>query len=670
MNTRTVIGTTLLAMLAGTAMAQPTVDGVYDAGSETMYSDLIWVNANPTAFGDNQAGDQLGGEVGNPESVTTGAEIRIPLSALGNPSSFRIAGWINSGDRTFLSNQILHDGSLPIDTGNIGGLPDFDTDVRFPSNDYVTVSSIASGAIIVDGALDDNYGAAHFIQTNYSGFGDNGDATDQGGGGSEIDGLYVAIDGSDLCIFVAGNIEANGNALDLYIDTDNGASGATELGSGSGTGAFIIDAQSGLVFDSGFAANYVISVDSEFVDPDRFPRAYFGAFTGDDASVDLLGTIAGYGTAGAGALTGGDAGIAASLGMNNSNIEGVGGSPTDPTPSAPDADWAYGSELNNARVFIDEPNNKMYLFLAGNMEVNYNRLVLFFDSQPGGQNVLLDSNVDISFNNLNGMSNITFDSAFEPDYWMNINNGVDGGSGDLVRFADAATLRTNGALIDPFFGVIVDYGSFDGGAIADFPTLPYEGPRIDVQDGSLGSLFANYGPRLSQLDPLSPIPNLLEIALDNSNVDGVTDSSASGASAVNTGVEICIDLDELGWDGEQDILVSGWIANDAFNFLSNQVLGTLPSADNVGPRDADEDGINDLDFSMIAGDQYLNLSNPTVVDVCAVDINGDGSLNFFDISGFLSLFSAMDPAADFTDDGSFNFFDISAFLSAFSAGCP
>ncbi len=55
---------------------------------------------------------------------------------------------------------------------------------------------------------------------------------------------------------------------------------------------------------------------------------------------------------------------------------------------------------------------------------------------------------------------------------------------------------------------------------------------------------------------------------------------------------------------------------------------------------------------------------------CPPDMTGDGDLNFFDISAFLSAFSAQDPSADFTGDGEFNFFDISAFLSAFSAGCP
>ena len=55
---------------------------------------------------------------------------------------------------------------------------------------------------------------------------------------------------------------------------------------------------------------------------------------------------------------------------------------------------------------------------------------------------------------------------------------------------------------------------------------------------------------------------------------------------------------------------------------------------------------------------------------CIADITGDGVLNFFDISAFLSAFSAGDLAADFTGDGMLNFFDISAFLTAFSDGCP
>ncbi len=55
---------------------------------------------------------------------------------------------------------------------------------------------------------------------------------------------------------------------------------------------------------------------------------------------------------------------------------------------------------------------------------------------------------------------------------------------------------------------------------------------------------------------------------------------------------------------------------------------------------------------------------------CIADLNSDGSLDFFDVSAFLSAFSAGDLSADFSGDGQLNFFDVSAFLSAYTAGCP
>jgi hypothetical protein len=55
---------------------------------------------------------------------------------------------------------------------------------------------------------------------------------------------------------------------------------------------------------------------------------------------------------------------------------------------------------------------------------------------------------------------------------------------------------------------------------------------------------------------------------------------------------------------------------------------------------------------------------------CLADINGDGTLNFFDVSAFLTAYSAQEQVADFNNDGQFNFFDVSAFLSAYANGCP
>ncbi len=72
----------------------------------------------------------------------------------------------------------------------------------------------------------------------------------------------------------------------------------------------------------------------------------------------------------------------------------------------------------------------------------------------------------------------------------------------------------------------------------------------------------------------------------------------------------------------------------------------------------------DPDFFMSDLSTYQAPSN------CPADINGDGTLNFFDVSAFLTAFNAQDPAVDFNSDGQYNFFDVSAFLNLFDAGCP
>lgn len=79
----------------------------------------------------------------------------------------------------------------------------------------------------------------------------------------------------------------------------------------------------------------------------------------------------------------------------------------------------------------------------------------------------------------------------------------------------------------------------------------------------------------------------------------------------------------------------------------------------IGARDNDETGED-------AGRSYLIY----LPRACPADLNGDASLDFFDISAFLTAFTTQDPVADFTGDGNFNFFDVSAFLNAFNTGCP
>ena len=58
-----------------------------------------------------------------------------------------------------------------------------------------------------------------------------------------------------------------------------------------------------------------------------------------------------------------------------------------------------------------------------------------------------------------------------------------------------------------------------------------------------------------------------------------------------------------------------------------------------------------------------------VILTCDADLSGDGVIDFFDVSEFLSFFSSQDVRGDLNNDGVFNFFDVSVFLQLYSQGC-
>ena len=84
--------------------------------------------------------------------------------------------------------------------------------------------------------------------------------------------------------------------------------------------------------------------------------------------------------------------------------------------------------------------------------------------------------------------------------------------------------------------------------------------------------------------------------------------------------------------------------------------------------DLNMDGGSDL-LSVSGSDRQLRAyyGSPSS---CTADLNGDGELNFFDVSAFLVAFNAGDLSVDFNGDGMLNFFDVSAFLTDYNAGCP
>lgn len=227
-------------------------------------------------------------------------------------------------------------------------------------------------------------------------------------------------------------------------------------------------------------------------------------------------------------------------------------------------DYANGSELDAASARIE--GGVLYLHIAGNLESNYNKLELFFDTKNGGQNVLRNDNVDVDFNGLNRLAGLKFDAAFIPDYYITFGGGYDGSGYRL--FANYAELPS-------------------GGAGAGY----YLGSNTAVTSGPLGG---------------GTNPNSIEITINNSNVAGVNDGcGASSGAGVTTGMELAIPLAALGSPTGCFTVFAG-VNGGGHDYFSNQILGSLP----VGTCNLGEPSV--VDFSAIAGNQYFQVCGGAV----------------------------------------------------------
>ena len=233
------------------------------------------------------------------------------------------------------------------------------------------------------------------------------------------------------------------------------------------------------------------------------------------------------------------------------------------------ADYANGSELDNISYYRD--SNFLYIFIGGNLESNFNKLELFFDTGVGGDNRLLGGYTDVDFNALarlsdDGSSNgLTFDGNFNARYWY----GLTCGNGPPLEI----------------------YANFDEVKAASAGGTGY---YLGTTTNGVGALTGGNN------------PNGVEATVNNSNIAGVTGGDlldgGSGAS-VTTGMEFKIPLVEIG-NPTGAIKVCAIINGSGHDYVSNQVLGGLGGSVNL----ADPRFVN---FSTIAGDQFVEIPAPS-----------------------------------------------------------
>jgi hypothetical protein len=231
-------------------------------------------------------------------------------------------------------------------------------------------------------------------------------------------------------------------------------------------------------------------------------------------------------------------------------------------------DNANGSELDLAYAAIQ--GDKLYVFLAGNLESNFNKLDIFIDAIDGGQQKLRGDNPNVDFNGLNRMGDdgsnngLRFDVGFLADYYI----GMGGGGGPYQLFVNYAELKVGGV------------GNFLG------------------QTGAGGSGTLTGGTN----------PQGIKVAIDNGNVAGVTGGcAAAGGAGVTRGIELMIPLGAIG--GASAVKICAFVNGGGHDFVSNQVLGPLASGTcNLGEPRA-------VDFGSLAGNQFFSVSSSSTVPV-------------------------------------------------------
>ena len=228
------------------------------------------------------------------------------------------------------------------------------------------------------------------------------------------------------------------------------------------------------------------------------------------------------------------------------------------------------SEWNAAYAQIKD--GKLYLMFTGNLQDNFNKLEIFIDSTDVVTTTTFTAAGNDFLGQTNNLNGMVFDAGFTPDYHLIARRG--NGAFDF----DFAALGTTPTFAE-FFDV---FGGSDSGS----GTTP-------LSSSTNGTLTLQHG---------------IEIGYDGSNTAGVAGGTGAAdqtaAQAVTTGLELCIDLCDLGAPDDEDIRISIIQSSADHNFLSNQSLAGLPAGTgNLGTPSA-------VDFTTLTGDQFFSVNVP------------------------------------------------------------
>ncbi len=242
-------------------------------------------------------------------------------------------------------------------------------------------------------------------------------------------------------------------------------------------------------------------------------------------------------------------------------------------------------------VYANISGGKLNILVTGNLEDNFNKLEVFFDSRAGGENVMSSSPEYDFFDGgawtSTYMGGMTFDTGFGADYHMYARAGFGNFEVDFIDRLGGGGMAVNGNTGAAAYDGVNAMGSVDPGNLAN------------------GSLVGN------------ALSTSILFAMDNSNVAGIGGGNGApadqdAARAVTTGYEFSIALSELNLDSNQ-IRLAIMQNNSDHNYLANQNFDGLP----IGTGNLGGDGaggftgtLSGINFNNFAGTQFITIKIP------------------------------------------------------------
>lgn len=627
-----------------------------------------WHDASNWSLGfvpGNSASDVLLG-FGSMYTVTASANTLVGEIEIANPN----ARLVIDGAEFDLAGDLLNEGTLRLGSGTL----DIILDRRFDGTGRVELGAVSDPMLAVIDALGASLtnGPGHTIAGSgriQGTFHNDGVvvADDMGGPGLELDhtvtqgpGGRIGANGGELLLqdgvsITGGELfTANGGVIRVegpYILSGIEAT----IDNVQITGRIdVLDSYNRLLVDGSIQNNGEIVINSE-LDADEAELRVVS-----DASILGNGEIVMHSNTTFASYLTTEAGATCTIGVNmtvrgTGIVDGVGGF------------------VNNGAIIADDPD--YLLVLLGDFSGSG-----FFGATSGsglGLGEFADM-VDCHFNTLGDGYIAVYYALVDLIGGTNDGQFIISGDGQL-RISE--TFTNNGSIItDPstslnedilFSGdttitgegeFVVDYafGGFDGASTSTVTFGPDQ--RIEGR-ADFDGLYIVEGVLAPQGDfdilgemTLAPTARLsVVVGNDSVNDDGELDVEAG--AVLNLAGELRVQFAETYTPS----------AGDSFRLITGltgtEIIGAFDTITLPPPPQGLLYEINEESFGL-----YLDIVEDT--SVCPADLTGDGVLDFFDVSAFLSAYTAMDPAADFDANGMFDFFDVSAFLGAFSAGCP